>query len=225
MCLKLAIEHFSKESILGLFCDTQFEHPFTYQHIHKMRQLYGVRIETITAGSVPDMIRKYRRFPNGAQRFCTEELKIWPSKRFYKNLAETQGHGFEVWYGMRLAESHERARRYSGKIDSEIYPPHEFMRKYPKYLHKLGVGFRLPILQLSAEAVLKFLNGEENPLYNTFDRVGCFPCQAAGDGPKMKAYNYDEFGENQLKIIRILEKETGRSSFKKSGPGCSICEI
>lgn len=232
-CLKLALTKYPKEEILGLFCDTQFEHPITYHHIDKLRSLYGVHIETITAGSVPDMIRKYKRFPNGAQRFCTEELKIWPSKRYYRALAERQG-GFEVWYGMRWEESHERAKRYAGKVGDEVYPPHEFMRKYPKLLHKLGVSFRLPILDWSKQDVLDYLEGEENPLYSEgFDRVGCFPCMASGNSNKEKAYRHDEFGAAQLIVVQNLEAETGRSSWggkrgkiaEAAGPGCALCSI
>ena len=32
-CLKLALQDYDKSQVMGLFCDTQFEHPFTYAHI------------------------------------------------------------------------------------------------------------------------------------------------------------------------------------------------
>ena len=47
-CLKLALKEYKPSEILGLFCDTKFEHPITYKHIERMRRnLYGVKIHTI----------------------------------------------------------------------------------------------------------------------------------------------------------------------------------
>jgi 3'-phosphoadenosine 5'-phosphosulfate sulfotransferase (PAPS reductase)/FAD synthetase len=254
-CIKLALQHYKPEEILGLFCDTQFEHPLTYKHVAWMEQYYNVRIERVTAGSVEQQALKHGRFPGGGARFCTEELKIWPTKRFCKQRAEEQGSalankkrevtgseagGFEVWYGMRSGESSERAKRYAGKVCDEVYAPHEVLAKYPKYLAKLGVKFRLAILDWSDKDVLDFLAGEENPLYAAgFPRVGCFPCLASGDRWKAKAFNHDSFGAAQhAKVIRIGQ-QIGKSAWTSkagkeaaactaandNGPGCMVCAI
>lgn len=237
-CLKLAIQSYPKDQILGLFCDTQFEHPITYRHVDTMRNLYDVRIERICAGSVQEKTLKYGRFPGGGARHCTEELKIVPSKKYYRALAEQQG-GFEVWLGMRAGESSQRAKRYADKINTETYPPHEVLRKFPKYLYKMGVVFRLPVLEWSTEDVFEFLAGEENPLYSQgFDRVGCFPCLASGDKWKEKAFKHDDFGRQQRVIVADLERRIGKSIFTSKGgiarnsanqpdigPGCAICAI
>jgi 3'-phosphoadenosine 5'-phosphosulfate sulfotransferase (PAPS reductase)/FAD synthetase len=197
-CLKLALREFHPSQILGLFCDTQFEHPLTYAHIEAMRGLYGVKIERICAGSVEEKVLKYGRFPGGGARHCTDELKIAPSRRFYKAFAEKHGHGFQVWYGMRTGESSDRAKRYNEKIDTALYAPHEVMSKWPKYLAKMGIMFRLPVLDLSSEDVFEICDGEESPLYaQGFDRVGCFPCLASGDKWKEKAFAHDTFGAQQ----------------------------
>ncbi len=231
--LKLALTQFDRSEILGLFCDTQFEHPVTYAHIEAMRIIYDVRIERITAGSVPEKVLKHKRFPGGGARHCTEELKIVPSKKFYKALAELQG-GFEVWLGVRSNESTEREKRYSGKIDTELYPPHEVMKKYPKYLAKLGVLFRFPVLDFSEREIFDVLAGEHNPLYDdNFDRVGCFPCLASGDKNKEKAFEYDDFGRSQKVIVLHLAKSIGRNIFTSKGGqgrnldfgGCALCSI
>lgn len=242
-CLKLALQHYPAHEILGLFCDTQFEHPLTYAHVTWMEQHYGVRIERVTAGSVEDQAIKHGRFPGGGARFCTEELKIWPTKRFCTELAKQQGSfvprkkddferrvmatlgGFEVWYGMRSDESGERAKRYAGKVCDDVYAPHEVMKKYPKYLAALGVTFRLAVLEWSEQDVLDYLAGEENPLYaEGFPRVGCFPCLASGDRWKAKAFNHDEFGAAQhAKVIRI-SKQIGKSAWtSKSGKAAAAC--
>lgn len=237
-CLKIALQSHDKTEVLGLFCDTQFEHPLTYQHIENMREMYGVKIERITAGSVPEEVEKAGMFPGGGARFCTDRLKLRPSRDFYKKLAEQQG-GFDVWLGMRAGESSERAKRYMDKINTVSYQPHEVLKDFPKYLHKMGVTFRLPILDWETWEVFEFLAGEENPLYaQGFDRVGCFPCLASGDRWKEKAFAYDDFGREQRVIVAELEKKIGRSIFtSKSGAmrnnenqgdiftGCAICAI
>lgn len=232
-CLKLAVAKYGTSDVLGLFCDTQFEHPKTYAHVEKLKSLYGVTIQVVTGGSVLEKSLKYKRFPGGGARHCTDELKIKETKKFCIQLAKNIG-GFEVWYGMRLNESHERKKRYIGKISEDLYEPHEIMpSKYPQYLGKMGVKFRLPILDWTTLDVLEYLEGEQNPLYEVFDRVGCFPCLAAGDRTKELAFNYDEFGQQQyIKVMEVSEK-IGKSvwtskgmKFKyESGQGCLICQI
>lgn len=37
-CLALAVKHFGADKVVGLFCDTQFEHPLTYQHVQNMKK-------------------------------------------------------------------------------------------------------------------------------------------------------------------------------------------
>lgn len=231
-CLKLALRQHPANEVRGLFCDTQFEHPINYAHVEKLRTMYGdVQIDVVNAGSVEQQCLKHGRFPGGGARFCTEELKIWPSKRYYKALAEQQQGGFEVWYGVRNAESPERAKRYAGKVCDEVYAPHEVMRKYPKYLAKLGVSFRLAVLDWSKFDVLEFLDGAENPLYAAgFDRVGCFPCLAAGDGYKVRAFQHDDFGREQYATVQVISNKIGKSIWTskkmlQEDQGCLICAI
>lgn len=122
---------------MGYFMDKQkykvvIPVPLTYQHIEKLKNLYGVYIDTVCMGT----------------------------------LAEIQG-GFEVWYGMRSEESHEREKRYRFNISNDLYEPHEVMpTKYPKYLGKMGIKFKLPVLDWSTKEIFDFLDGEHNPLYN-----------------------------------------------------------
>lgn len=249
-CLKLALQRFKPEEVRGLFCDTQWEHPLTYAHVERLRTLYGpVRIDTVTGGSVLDKSVKYGRFPGGGARHCTDELKIRETRRYCKALAEQQGSlftpkpsvydklrqadgGFEVWYGMRSGESHERATRYAGKVCDEVYLPHEVMpSKYPKYLGRMGVLFRLPVLHWSENDVINFCQGELNPLYGVgFPRVGCFPCLASGDRFKEKAFAFDEFGREQHRKVVLIAAQIGKSIWTSKGgkarneeAPCAVC--
>ncbi|MCP4186025.1 MAG: phosphoadenosine phosphosulfate reductase family protein [Gammaproteobacteria bacterium] len=232
-CLKLAVAAVGADNVLGLFCDTKFEHPKTYKHIDDIAKLYGVDIVTVNGGSVLEKSIKYGRFPGGGARHCTDELKIRETKIYLKAMAERQG-GFEVWYGMRSDESSERAKRYANKVDETLYHPHEIMRKYPKYLGEMGVRFKLPVLDWVTEQVFKYLDGEENPLYGEgFARVGCFPCLASGDRWKIKAFEHDDFGRSQREAVRQVEVRIGKSIWtsgigdrhENSGQGCLICSI
>ncbi len=247
-CLKMACEEFGSENVLGLFCDTQFEHPLTYQHVENLKEYHGVKIHRVCGGDVITETLKNKRFPSGTARFCTDKLKIRETKIFLKEFSEVNG-GVEVWYGMRIDESQDRAKRYQYRDPDDLYHPHEVLSTYPKYLGKNGVRFKLPIVDWSRSEVVEYLDGEHNPLYDQgFDRVGCFPCLASGDSWKVKAFSHDDFGREQLIKVRMIEDETGKSVFtgnigkafnagcmmkinqvsifdEDSSHGCRICEI
>ena len=107
---------------------------------------------------------------------------------------------------MRLGESYARSERYKNHSRDSLYEPHEMLGNYPKYLGKLGVRFRLPILELDEDDVFDALGGEVNPLYGKgFDRVGCFPCLASGDQSKERAFNLDDVGnQRRSKMITFV---------------------
>lgn len=234
-CLKLAVSEHGPEHVVGLFCDTQFEHPETYRHVDRIAELYGVTIHHVSGGSVREKCEKYGRFPGGGARHCTDELKMRETRIFLQRMILEQPHWFEVWYGMRSAESGERERRYRDRISTETYQPHEvFPSKYPQYLGKAGVRFRMPILDWTAADVFDFLAGEEHPFYaKGFDRVGCFPCIASGDEHKERAFAFDEFGASQkAKVLELAGKIgkdiwTSKGGAQRNNPdqGCLLCAI
>lgn len=226
LCLQMAVRDFGASSVLGLFCDTGFEHPKTYEHIEFMRHYYGVEIRQVNGGSVDEKCVKYGRFPSGAARFCTDELKMRPSRDFYASLLKHNG-PFQVWYGMRTGESSTRARKYLGILDAELHAPHElFPGKYPMRLAKGGVFFRLPIVDFSTAEVLSCLGVTANPLYAAgFDRVGCFPCLAAGPRVMAKAFGHDEFGHAQSERVIRISQLINKDPMSPSGQQCSVCLI
>lgn len=228
-CLKLAVAEFGSDVVEGLFCDTKFEHPKTYNHVTWMGLLYGVKIHVVSAGSVEEKVLKHERFPDFRSRHCTDELKLRPTRDFLHDYA-LWGGDVEVWYGMRSAESRQRSQRYSGKNSRMLYPPHEVLpKKYPQYLGRMGVRFRLRVLDMSDDDIFELLDGEENPLYDEgFDRVGCFPCLASGKKWKDKAFDHDDFGRSQRKVIRILEEKINKSVYDGSPvcyEGCDMCAM
>lgn len=232
-CLVLAIREFGAAHVRGLFCDTQFEHPLTYTHVDFMQAHYGVQIDRVTRGDVLERCVRFGRFPGGGARHCTDYLKLKPTRDYLKAHATAHG-AVEVWYGMRAGESHERARRYVAKVNDELYEPHEVMPvKYPKYLGKMGVRFRLPILEWTESDVFTLVGEHVNPLYAAgFDRVGCFPCLAAGDATKERAFAFDDFGASQKRKVIVIAQQIGKSIWtskggkaRNEGNGCAVCSM
>lgn len=232
-CLKMAVEKVGSDNVLVLFCDTKFEHSITYNHVNDIVKVYGCNHLILNAGSVESVCIKYKRFPRGGSRHCTSTLKIRPSKFAYRYIAELYNSGFEVWYGMRAAESTQRKKRYDYVIDNELYDPHEVLPSaYPKYLSKKGIKFRLPIIDWSDEEVYKYLNGEHNKLYDEgFDRVGCFPCLAGGEALQLKAFTYDEEGQKHYEIAKRISYASGYPIFRTkklkiyNDEACMFCKI
>lgn len=225
LCFELALDQFGRQSVDGLFCDTMFEHPKTYQHIEFMRHYYGARIDAIHSTSVDHQVLKHSRFPSGVARFCTDELKMRPSRDFYSRRARSGP--FDVWYGMRTGESIHRQRKYGDCLQLEKYAPHElFPVKYPKRLAVQGVAFVLPILDWSDADVFKRLLGRLNPLYSEgFRRVGCFPCLASGPRQMAKAFGHDAFGASQSDRVIKLSISIGKDPMSSSGEPCGVCLI
>lgn len=225
-CLKLAVETVGSRAVIGLFCDTGWEHPLTYAHIRTLEDRYQVAIFKLIAGSVSQQVLRMQRFPAPRIRFCTSNLKIRPSKWFYESLVLVSG-AFEVWYGMRAGESADRTVRYAGIVGAECYMPHEVNGEYPKKLGTAGVRFRLPIVDWSTSEVMDYLRGESNPLYAAgFKRVGCFPCLASAASQQNNAFNFDTFGASQKQQVITLENAIG----KKHTPAntdqlCMFCQI
>jgi len=229
LCLKLAVEKFGQDNVIGIFLDTKWDHPDTFKHLQEMRQIYQCDILWINNGSVEQEIINHKIFPGIFYRFCTGNLKIKPSKEFYSLLSENQG-GFEVWLGMRSTESKARSKRYNNIIDNELYHPHEILPSFfPKYLGKRGVKFRLPILNLETKEVFNLLKNDKiNPLYlKGHNRVGCFPCLASNSFKSCNnAYNLDEFGREQKKKVVSLERTINKKhNVSNTSQLCLICEI
>jgi len=103
--------------------------------------------------------------------------------------------------------------------------------KYPQYLGKMGVRFRLPIVDWTTAEVIEYLDGQHNPLYDAgFERVGCFPCLASGDKWKEKAFAFDEFGAQQKQEVMWVSDQISKSIWTTKGGKerneiCGVCTI
>lgn len=245
LCLQLAIDKHGKENVMGVFNDTQWDHPLTYQHLEYLRANYDVPIHTTKGftntrtgehiAGIKDAIIKNKKFPHGSGRFCTTYLKQYALVQWFRDFIgsfedESEIPKVEMWFGMRSAESAQRKARYCEKDDNELYDADEvFPSRYPAYLRK-HLKIRIPILSLETFTVfdmIKEAGKEVNPLYSegTNDRVGCYPCLLASKPIQKKIFETD-FGKIRLGEIAELEDEIGvKYEMYDTDYSCSACNL
>lgn len=159
-------------------CDTVNEHPVTYETIARLSAhivKHGCQpIEMLTSeafmqakGLPPirgfyELARWKKRFPGAKTRFCTQFLKIYPTRYYIDCLIALLGCKVVLHSGVRAAESVERAKLVEREeVNSNV------------------VELR-PLLRWSLEdvwAIHQRYGFEPNPLYGMgARRVGCLPC-------------------------------------------------
>jgi 3'-phosphoadenosine 5'-phosphosulfate sulfotransferase (PAPS reductase)/FAD synthetase len=157
----------SRESIRFTFCDTGNEHQFTYDHIALLSERF------VSWGCAPivtlkperdfmELARWKKRFPSRKARFCTQFLKVIPSRADVMALLR-EGHEVIVHSGVRAAESADRAKLIDRGFDDMF-----------------SCVVNRPLLRWTLEEVLALSARHGvplNPLYAYgAQRVGCFPC-------------------------------------------------
>lgn len=156
-----------RESIRFTFCNTHNEHAFTYEHVKMLSR----RFEEWGCAPVEwlepelgfyDLARKKKRFPSRKARFCTQFLKVIPTREDVMRLI-SEGHEVIVHSGVRAGESGDRAKLVERGFDDMF-----------------GCVVNRPLLRWSLSQVLAISAKYRvplNPLYSFgVKRVGCFPC-------------------------------------------------
>lgn len=207
---------------------TGWDHPDTYKYLDYLENTLKVKIDYTyfeEAPTMPDIIRKYGRFPFGLGRFCTSEFKRTAFKRWLYTIEGTA----EIWLGLREDESSLRKRKYGGLSETDLHEMNDlFPKRFPKKITS-RMKYKLPLIHWTREEVFSFIqqNGLlHNPLYDQgFDRVGCFPCLLSSSKTMEKSFK-DPFGLQQLEILRGLELELG-IKFENSPEDspCEACKI
>jgi 3'-phosphoadenosine 5'-phosphosulfate sulfotransferase (PAPS reductase)/FAD synthetase len=157
---------YPKESIRGSFCDTENEYQEVYDQITKLSE-YGVKrgvapVRTLRSEGFLNLAIRKKRFPSARARFCTEVLKMLPSKYYIQELW-LDGHEVICHSGVRGDESTERSM-----MDAESFDGF------------LGCVVRRPLLKNTIAdvwAMHKKYGLPINPLYlQGRKRVGCMLC-------------------------------------------------
>ena len=105
-------DKYKKEDLLVVFCDTDWEHPLTYEYIQEIVEYFkaedNFRILSNKEGlGFESLVVKKKRFPSATARFCTTSLKVEPMIDFL--LDKVNEHSI-VYQGIRHEESPARAK-------------------------------------------------------------------------------------------------------------------
>ena len=174
------------------FCDTGNEHPLTLAHIQHLSETV-FPVETIRPDlDFFELAKKKGRFPSVMARFCTEHLKMWPSKVWLDRL-RAKGLSIRIHTGVRADESEERANLSIRTFDSYY-----------------GCEVFRPLLSWTLPEVWAYISKHgvrPNPLYAMgASRVGCFPCVLCRKADmRLVATKFPEV------IDKIREKEAAMS--------------
>lgn len=152
------------EQLRATFCDTGNEAPETYAHV----KFVSEKVFPVERIAPPldfyQLARKKNRFPSTKARFCTQDLKLKPTKEYIDNLLR-EGYEVIAVSGVRREESFDRRNvpEYGDPMESYFgiveWRPLVFWTIVEVYL--LHKKYGVPM----------------NPLYAMgAKRVGCFPC-------------------------------------------------
>lgn len=186
-----------------LFADTGWEHPATVDYVCDVSRRTGEFIEHVHGRETfSERVLRLRGFPTSGRRWCTDELKIQPTREAIDRLRERTGEDVRVLVGVRAEESKRRAampeREWSDAYDCEVWRPllHWTLDDVIAEHHRAG----MPL----------------NPLYHLgAERVGCWPCINAG---KTEIELVARLDPMRIDRIREMERVTKNTMFSKEAP-------
>lgn len=219
-------EHITK-NFTTVFCDTGWEHPLTYEYIHRIADKLSLDLATLKSkkyDGMVDLARQKKRWPSTRGRFCTEELK---TKTVIDYILDEVRDNVMVVQGIRGAESPARAAMSKQCTYFKYYfEPYGFDKKgKPKkhsyrgrdvraYCKQFAADVQRPVFDWSAQQVINYILDaglEPNPLYRMgYKRVGCWPCVMSS---QQDILNISRQSPERIEQIAALETEFGSSFF------------
>lgn len=186
-----------------IFCDTGWEHPLTVEYVATVAAQLGESVETLRGKETFEQrVRRLHGFPTSGRKWCTDELKIQPTRRWLDALRDSTSEDVRVLVGIRREESRARRdiaeREFSDAYDCLVWRPlvdwtlADVMAEH----HRAGVPVN-PLYQLGAE------------------RVGCWPCINAG---KAEIELVSRLTPERIDLIRDMERETKNTMFSRELP-------
>lgn len=187
-----AVKKFGVKNIVAVFCDTGWEHQYTYDHIVSVCEKLGVELITLKSKKYDGMIDlavKKKRFPSTKARFCTSELKSIPVIDWVLDQTEN----LIIIQGIRKDESVSRSKMQENcRFFKFYFEPYGFDKKGKPKFHtyrkkeiiewceKYDDSIMRPVFNWSGQKVIDYIienSHKPNPLYyKGANRVGCFPC-------------------------------------------------
>jgi 3'-phosphoadenosine 5'-phosphosulfate sulfotransferase (PAPS reductase)/FAD synthetase len=185
---------YDPETIVASFCDTANEHQWTYDHVAMLAERVHPIIGITPERGFYELADHKKRFPGARSRFCTEHLKMIPTKAFVEHLA-SDGSEVLMHSGVRANESDDRAL---------------LEEREEGWLSWFGFPTYRPLLRWTIAdvwAIHERYGMPPNPLYAAgCKRVGCLPCCMSR---KAEIANIaDQFPE-RIDMIRDAEQSNG----------------
>lgn len=153
---------YDPESLRVTFSDTGNELPQTYAHVRMLAERVHPVEWLKPERDFYELVRHKNTFPSARRRFCTQALKMEPSRDYVYRLLD-EGHEVLLHTGVRAGESEARAQLPEREMDSWY-----------------GLPVYRPLLHWSLDdvwAIHERYGIPRNPLYAMgMRRVGCAPC-------------------------------------------------
>lgn len=221
-----AVNKFGNNSVTAIFCDTGWEHEWTYKHVNEVCEQMGIQLIILKSDfTFVSLAKKKKRFPSRKAQFCTENLKIKPMIDYILS----QSDNLIIIQGIRSQESHKRAEMSKECTYFKYYLQPYFDKKGRKKFHtyrrlevkefikKWSDDIIRPVFDWSGDEVMQYIisaGQKPNPLYyHGFTRVGCFPCINCNHSDlRMIAEKFPKY----LKRLENAEQEVGHSFFAPS---------
>lgn len=160
----LALREAGLEAHHYVFADTGWEARETYEWLLMAERVLGITIDRVEKpGGMRAASEGRAGFPSRVQKWCTEELKLFPIRAYHDRIEEQYGTDTINVIGVRAEESEARAKlaawEYSDEWKGYVWRP---ILRWP-VAEVIAIHHRhgLPV----------------NPLYKRgHGRVGCYPC-------------------------------------------------
>lgn len=100
------------DNLMVVFCDTQWEHPMTYEYISEIVKKMGAEnhfyyLKNREQLGFKELVKKKSRFPSATARFCTTSLKVEPMIDFILDVVQDNS---IIYQGIRHEESESRSK-------------------------------------------------------------------------------------------------------------------
>lgn len=183
-----------------VFMDTGWENKITYDYLRgPLTKKLGAIEEIGVPGGMVALVAKKGMFPSRVRRFCTQELKVFPMKRYIEKMAD-DGHEAINTVGIRAAESQARAKmtewEWNETFDCEVWRP---------------------LIRWTEQDVIDIHTRHglaPNPLYlRGASRVGCWPCVFAR---KSEIRLIADTDPETIDKIRALEAATAERAAERA---------
>lgn len=223
-----------KSKIVATFCETDNEDFLTYKYLDMLHQVHPIEIiwpircnnHYFDKLGFYDLAKFKKRFPSRRARFCTQWLKVVPSREFVLFL-QKQDKKVLLINGVRKEEAHSGNDRgelkqfdWAEDYACDIYRPvYEWSMSDIWQIHKkyLDINKVLFLVQndplMSKENKIKLIDRMKkhgiprNPLYDMgASRVGCFPCI---NSRKAEIRAMNEYRPGRIDYLRQKEIEVG----------------